>query len=344
MHLTMNSKLVTAAAAAAMLASCGGGATPFAGGAPASGTPAQLRAQRLDLPASRVSASIVDHRASWMSPEAKKKSSLLYVADEATDDVYVYSYPAGTLEGTLTGFATPSGICTNKRGDVFVLNGNGTTISVYAHGGSSLLRSLDLPGYPEFNCSVDPKTGNLAVGALAGSCGDCIAVFADAQGEARTYDPSGQNGLPGCGYDNKGNLFCDAYGSDGAFALYELPAKSSTVSQISVSGMSGVTGGWVQWDGKDLAVGTDSSGTIDRLALSGSSAKVQGTMTLTGAGDVWQAWLVGSKKRANRIVAPTYGGSLGAIAGYWKYPAGGNPTQTIGGFSQPDGAAVSTVH
>ena len=106
---------------------------------------------------------------SWMAPDAKRTTSLLYVADQGANDVNVYSYPRGTLKGTLTGFQTPSGVCSNKAGDVFILNGNGTTVEVYKHGGSSPIRTLDLPGYPELNCSVDPTTGNLALGVLGGS-------------------------------------------------------------------------------------------------------------------------------------------------------------------------------
>jgi len=43
-----------------------------------------------------------------------------------------------------------------------------------------------------------------------------------------------------------------------------------------------------------------------------------------------------------RIIAPTYGGSQ-AVAAYWDYPAGGAPTKAITGFSQPDGATLSTI-
>lgn len=41
--------------------------------------------------------------------------------------------------------------------------------------------------------------------------------------------------------------------------------------------------------------------------------------------------------------APTYAGTDGAIAGYWTYPAGASATKTITGFSQPDGATLSTI-
>ncbi|MBV8530329.1 MAG: hypothetical protein JO104_03355 [Candidatus Eremiobacteraeota bacterium] len=216
-----------------MLVGCGGITSP-AGGISGAGSMAQLRARGI-VGGSREAASSwrLDRRRSWMARDAKKMSSLLYVADEATGDVYVYSYPKGKLKGTLTGFNTPSGICSNKAGDVFILNGGGTTVEVFAHGGSAPLRTLDLPGYPELNCSVDPTTGNLAVGTLFGSCGYCIAVFADGQGTPTTYQPPNQKGIPGCAYDNEGNLFCDAYGNDNDnFELFELP-RAARISRPS---------------------------------------------------------------------------------------------------------------
>ena len=179
---------------------------------------------------------------------------------------------------------------------------------------------------------------------LAGSCGDCIAVFTSASGTPTTYSPSGQNGFPGCGYDNKGNLFCDAYGSsNNDFALYEVAAGSNSATLIPVSGASGLLPGSMQWDGKNLAFSASDAGTLYQVAVSGSTGSVVGSTTLDGTGNVWQFWLTntsGKKSKKERVIAPT-DGSAGALVGYWKYPAGGTATQTITGFSYPDGVAVS---
>jgi hypothetical protein len=281
-----------------------------------------------------------------MAPDAKKSKSLLYVADQDANDVEVYSYPGGKLKGTLTGFQTPSGVCSNKAGDVFILNGNGTTVEVYAHGGSSPIRTLDLPGYPELNCSVDPTTGNLALGVLGSTCGECFVVFAGGSGTPTVYTPSGQTGLPGCAYDNKGNLFCDAYGAGDAFALFELPKGSSTVSEVSVSGASGLTAASIQWDGTDLTFGAGAGPTLYQIALSGSTGSVVGSTSLSDASRVWQFWITnnlgGKKHKGLRVIAPTIGDSA-PFAGYWNYPAGGRPTKMItSGLTGPDGAALST--
>jgi hypothetical protein len=337
--------------ATAMLAGCAG-VSPLQQRFAGSNSAAQLRAHGIiGLSPELLRFAHSERRHSWMAPDAKKTPSLLYVADEDSNDVYVYSYPAGKLKGMLTGFNTPAGMCSNKAGDVFILNGGGTTVEVYAHGGSAPLRTLDLPGYPELNCTVDPTTGNLALGTLGGSCGDCIAVFADAQGIATTYEPSGQDGIPGCGYDNSGNLFCDAYGVEDSatFELFELPEGSYNLTKIAVN-YSGLKSGPVQWDGKYLAIGSGATGTIYQLQLSGSTGSVEGSTSLSGTGWVWQFWIAktqGGKRvpQGTRIIAPTYAGSDGAEVAYWSYPAGGDPTKTITNeyFSQPDGATLSTI-
>jgi hypothetical protein len=336
------------AAGCGLLAGCAGGLAPVQQGGAGADIPAQLRARGAGSRPLFERSQHLDRSRSWMAPGAKKAKTLLYVADEDTGDVNVYSYPSGTLEGTLTGFNAPSGMCSNKAGDVYVLNGGGTTVEVFAHGASAPLRTLDLPGYPELNCSVDPTTGNLALGVLDASCGDCIAVFTDGQGTPATYEPSGQSGIPGCGYDNSGNLFCDAYGSDDKFLLFELPAGGSNVFSVSVGGAGSLKAGPVQWDGKYLAVGSGALGTIYQLQISPSNASVVGSTVLAGTGWVWQSWIAktqGTKHvpEGTRIIAPTYAGTGGTETGYWKYPAGGNPTKIITGFYQPDGATLSTL-
>jgi hypothetical protein len=330
----------------ALLAGCGGGMSPGQLGATGSSTAAQLRSTGGAGAVRPFQSAAANAAHSWMAPDAKKSKTLLYVADQAANDVDVFSYPGGKLKGTLTGFETPSGICSGKAGDVFILNGNGMTVEVYAHGGSSPIRTLDTPGYPELNCSVDPTTGNLALGVLFGSCGYCIAVFPAGSGTPTTYSPSGQTGLPGCGYDNKGNLFCSAYGVSDAFTLFELPKGSSTVAMVPVSGAAGLLAGPTQWDGTDLAVGSGAGSTLYQIQLSGSAGSVVGSTSLSGSSAVWQFWITnnlgGKKHKGLRVIAPTLSGSVG-IAGYWNYPAGGTATKTITGLEQPDGAALSTA-
>jgi hypothetical protein len=101
-------------------------------------------------------------RVSWMAPDAKKQD-LLYISDVSDNEVTVYSYPSGKLEGTLTGFEVPTGLCSDKAGDVFVTDFEASEILEYAHGGTTPIATLSDPGQWPSGCSVDPMTGNLAV-------------------------------------------------------------------------------------------------------------------------------------------------------------------------------------
>ena len=270
-----------------LLAGCGGGMSPAQLGATGQSTVAQLRFIGGAAAAHPFQSASANTARSWMAPDAKKSKSLLYVADQGANDVEVYSYPDGKLKGTLTGFQTPSGVCSNKAGDVFILNGNGTTVEVYKHGGSSPVRTLDLPGYPELNCSVDPTTGNLALGVLGNTCGDCFVVFAGGSGTATVYTPSGQTGLPGCGYDNSGNLFCDAYGSGG-----RLCALRASQGRLDGRDDNGQRGEWL--NGGVDAMGRHRLGVWSRRradALSDTTLRIDGKRRrLDVAGSGAGAW------------------------------------------------------
>lgn len=351
---------LTATTASLALAGCGAGITP--GQIATQPGQAAQTLGRVATPAQQLAGasailprleSSPDRRGSWMAPGTTTSSSLLYVADENTNDVYVYAYPQGKLEGTLTGFNTPVGMCSDRSGNVYVLNGNGTSATVYAHGGTTPIGSLGLAGYPGLSCSVDPKTGNFAVGSFDGTnCAECpgfINIYPKGSSIPVTYQPSGQIGdLAGCAYDNHGNLFCDGYSRLGRkFILFELPAGSTTVNTVTVNSTS-IKSGPMQWDGKYLAVGSGASGTIYQIAISASGGTVAGTTTLNNTGWVWQSWILhtqGGKKvpQGTRIIAPTVIGSNQNYVGYWNYPAGGTATKTITGFSAPTGATVSTI-
>jgi hypothetical protein len=339
----------------ATLSACGGG-MPVATSAGSSAaarigpqelTPAQATARGLTpLPVAMTAA----RRGSWMAKGAAR-SALLYISGEATNAVYVYSYPKPTLVGTLTGFNAPSGECSAKNGDVYILNGGGNTVDVYAHGGTTPIATLDLPGYPGLSCSVDSKSGDFAVGTFYDdSCTECpgdIVIFPKGSNTPITYQPTGIIGEPpGCAYDNHGDLFCDAYSDkDYKFLLFELPKHSKTLTPISVAS-STLKSGPMQWDGEYLAIGSAAEGTIYQIALSGSTGTVEGTTTLDNTDWVWQSWITGAKngKQGTRIIAPTYLSSM-AYAGYWNYPAGGTATKTISlpSDSQPDGLTLSTA-
>src|SRR5579871_2767111 len=102
---------------------------------------------------------------SWMLPSAKSIKKLLYVAGAATSTVYVYDYKTRALVGKLTGFLQPNGECVDAKGDIWITDWQATTTTEYAHGGTAPIATLYTQS-EQTACSVDPTTGDLAVGTF----------------------------------------------------------------------------------------------------------------------------------------------------------------------------------
>jgi hypothetical protein len=281
----------------------------------------------------RAASTHLDHGRSWMSRDAKK-NDLVYVSDDGTNDVYAYSYTTQTLEGTLTGFNEPSGLCVDASGDVFVTNVYDQDILEYAHGGTTAIATLsDTNEYP-VGCSIDPTTGNLAVAnVFGGSQLGNVAIYADAQGTPVTYADPKIGFLDFDGYDDQGNLFVDGSDYEGSgFEFAVLPKGSSTFTTISLNFPIGLPGN-VMWDGKHITVGDQISNTIYRISVSGSSGKSAGSTVLRGGFEVNQYWIAGST-----VLGPDSGN---ADVGYWPYPHSGDAKKSITGLDQPYGATIS---
>lgn len=273
-----------------------------------------------------------DARRSWMAPDAKK-SDLLYISDLATGDVYAFSYPKGTLEGTITGLPEPQGLCVDKKGDVFVTTFAAEEIFEYAHGGTTAINTLTNSGEYMEGCSVDKTTGDLAAinfEPSGGGGGGGVSIFANASGSPTVLTDSNLYLGYQLGYDDKGNLFLDGVDSSRNFEFAELPKGSSGFTEISL-GVTINTPGGVQWDGKYVAVGDAKGGEI--YQTDGAGGKVEGTTTLTDSNGVFQFWIDGK-----RVVGAN---DYSANAMYWKYPAGGDPTKTLSNFDYPFGVTIS---
>lgn len=311
--------------AGALLVACSSGASQFA-----PSTAMQQSAVGLGT------AAHPDRGRSWMAPDAKT-TDLLYISSYNNGDVYVYSYPHDRLKGTLTGFSSPAGECVDKSGHVFITSGSG--ILEYAHGGTTPIATLKDAGSPQ-GCSVDPKTGNLAVtnySTTSSSQGN-VAIYKDAKGKPTYLTDSKIYHEYFCGYDNAGDLFVDGTEpSSDELKLSEIPSGRTFFRNITLN--QTITGaGGVQWDGKHLALGNLPEGpsTIYQFAINGEKGTKVGSTPLKGSGAVFQFWI----EQAN-VIGPNY---LANDVGIWAYPAGGSAKETItGGFDRPWGATVSKV-
>ncbi|MGA7200856.1 MAG: hypothetical protein WBX26_03440 [Candidatus Cybelea sp.] len=286
--------------AVAILAACGGSQPPI--GAPGV------------LPQSRAIPTYAEHGRSWMLPE-RKSGDLLYAALGQAGEVDVFSFPQGKLVQTLTGLNFPSGLCSDSAGNVWVATfyGNGGRMIEYAHGDASPLASLNDPDFYPNGCSVDPRTGDLAVTNNSYDGPGSLAIYKHARGKASLYyDVSILYSYDFCGYDNKGNLFVDGPG-----VLAELPKGDATFTTITVD--KGSPGGQVQWDGQYITFATHNSSAIYRVKVSGGTGTVVGVTHLRGVGaQMNSSWIQGTT-----TLIPTGKGS--EEIGFWKYPAGGKP-------------------
>src|SRR5580698_668462 len=278
----------------------------------------------------------------FLAVPGAKSGALLYVSNANNGTVSVFTYPDGSLVTTLTGFKEPYGLCSDKAGDVWIVDDETAAITEYAHGGSAPKATLTDPGEYPAGCSVDPTTGNLAVTNFeaANRGAGSITIFKKAKGTPKRYSDSSFSRVWFCSYDDKGNLFVDGYPSNNTLygvQLAELPHGTSAFSNISVN-QTIVTAGGVQWDGKYLAIADENgpgNGVVYQFAINGSVATKVTSSTLSDSQNIHQFWI---DPKRNRIVVPS--ASLSSV-GYWAFPKGGNPTKTISGLNIPEAVAIS---
>ncbi len=309
-----------------LLAGCGGGS----GGSQFSQLPATgqnaASAQRLGA----------DRRGSWMAPDAKSHD-LLYVSDLGTDHVNVYTYPGGALKGVLTGFSAVHYECVDAAGNVFIANGDAKQVLEYTHGGKTPIKTYTEPGFTH-GCSVDPKTGDLAILHDPPSSGyGGFSIYRHAKGKPTEYTTPNVFRVYFIGYDGNGNLFVDGSAYHLMFEIAELPAGSTTPKAITLN-QNIVLPGAIQWDGKYLAVGDQVSiygpSKIYQFSINGSSGTRVGTTSLADSCDVLQFWIQGKRVIASNVCA--------SHVLYFNYPAGGSSTKTISeSLSEPVGVTVS---
>jgi hypothetical protein len=339
-------RVCTLALSAGMLAGCGGGVLQSTPAAlqPAAALPAAAALTDCTpawLPNPRAIVCHPNKEKSWMSPAAAAKP-LLYVSDIGAEDVDVLSYPGGKLVGTLTGFNEPAGICTDRTGDVFIADGGSNRIVEYAHGGTKPIATLqgDGPGTP-LGCSVDPKSGNLAVTNFTANPGafGSVMFYTKASGAPQQYNALYHTYY--CAYDNDGNLYANGFDNSGRPTLVEFAKGQPPLVHLDLETNSGWAGG-LAWNGKHLLmedpiadkfVPSRPRNAIYVLSIASGIATLEQTMPLGGAVDVSEFAVRGK----TAIAADASNEDVG----YYPFPQGGNPTKTFTEFYEPLGVAIS---
>lgn len=275
-----------------------------------------------------------------MAPDAKRLD-LLYVSDYMTNDVDAYSFPqgklSGVLRGVLKGFVAPSGLCADRSGDVFVPDSSNSTILEYAHGSTRLVRTLNDREAIPYSCAVDPSSGDLAVVNNVSSHGPGnVAIYAHARGRPTRYNFGFVFLWYFAAYDDRGNLFIDAADDvpSEPMALLELRRGSRGLAEITLNEAIHTPGG-VGWDGKHVTVADSDASAIYRFSIAGTAGVKAGTTALRRGDFVTQYVIAGTD-----VIGANF---RGANVDFWKYPAGGTPLKTIGGFAEPFGITLSLV-
>ncbi len=195
------------------------------------------------------------------------------------------------------------------------------------------LKTLDAPtGSAPSSCAMN-TSGDLAVGILSGNDAGDVVIFKNASGSGTLYTtPLTQEYFDG--YDNNGNLFIDGFNKFNRLVLAELPKGGTQFQTITTSNTVRFPGS-VQWDGKYLTVLDQDVDAIYQYAVSGTNAKLKGTITLKGAVDCAQSWIV----RGLVYCADSFNND-GEV---FKYPAGGSIVATLtGNFDTPLGVVAAT--
>ena len=347
---------ISALAAAALLAACNGGSqasyAPSSGVSPAGAhAPGGVRGLHGNLSYTSVKAPNVhvDHHKSWVSPDVKKAPRLLFISDDSTYDVYIFTMPAMALKGTITGFSEPQGMCTDKSGNIWVTNTGTLQIIQLLRTGTVLNTLTDPTGYP-VGCAVNMSNGDLAVTNIFNTSGaGTIELYANASGTPTSLSNSNQYEYFFPTYDTSGNLYVDGFSNSGTWILSGCPAGSSSCHTLSVSGASPYFPGGLNWDrvGGNLIIGDqECGGNLESCqytaTVSGSSVTITATTILNDVnghgGDVDQGTLAPfSKYFAGPLISF---GSATTSANRWSWPAG-TVTNYSTSVSYPIGSAIS---
>lgn len=297
---------------------------------------------------------------SWVSPDAKRARKILFESDLGYESVEMFSLPDLKLLGVVTGFSAPAGMCSDKKGNVYVVNqAYKFQIIELSHTGSVLRAISDFYAVPQ-GCAVSPINGDLAVANIEGeSQPGMVSLF---PGAASGYDrwlrcPS-IGSYYFVGYDPHGHLFADGgvYNGKG-FHLCRGTDDNDNLSEVSVQGAVLNVPGMVQWDssGKFLAVGDQQcqgSGTscVYKMEISNDRGTVIGaTKPIGPTGKPLCDLVQGVIELGENAVLiggdTTKGcGTREASIDIWPYPRGGSPSKSYTNpnfIDEPTGAAIS---
>ena len=333
MNTTGLVKYASALVALAICSACGGGSavapssavlnvqyvgkTPYINGRP--------------VTAARVGGSVLPRFAALV-PDVVQGRKREYVSNSYGTYTAIFNYPKSDQQvGMINGDGGQG--CTNVlygygKG-IFWNVGGQTQVTEYEVRKNTPIKTLSIPFSFPTSCAMD-TSGDIAVGNYDGGQ---VAIFKNASGSGTVYTtPLDEEFFDG--YDNQGNLFADGFtGSRVGFELVELPKGSSKFQTITTSNSIQFPGS-VQWDGTYLTVFDQQADNLYQYTVSGTTATLKGTVSLSSAGDCAQTWIV-----QGLIYCGDAGNEDGEV---FNYPGGGSATAVLGsGLPVPLGVTAA---
>lgn len=262
-----------------------------------------------------------------------------------TGAVYMFDYKTGAFIGQLAQppetFLEVQGACSDKSGNVYIVNTEESTIDEYNHSGT-YVASLSDPGQFPVGCAYDRSTGNLAVSNIINTSGGpgSISIFSGGVLQ-NTYFPPNMTRVYFLGYEGgTGTLWLDGSNSSSGFQYDSF--SGGTFTPVAITGGTIGFPGTVAWSAKthSMNVGDQDTFSAPTFYQVSDAGAITGS-TVTNCGqisdfcDIVQATIKGPG-----IVAPD---SIALQANTFPYPAGGAPIQSYTGpsYVQPIGSAVS---
>lgn len=339
MNTTGLVKYAAALVAVAICSACGGGSAVAPSNAAVSGAYTYV-GRTLSVNGRLVTAArppSSQPRYATILPDRHRRSKKFeYIINDYGSYASIFDYPkSSAMIGQINGVGGQG--CTN------VLYGYGKKI-FWIVAANNQIEEFKVPQTPiktlsvnysfPSSCAMD-ASGDLAVGILyaAAKGGGDVVIFKNASGSGTVYTtPLDEEFFDG--YDSQGNLFADGFtGARSGFALVELPKGSSKFQTITTSNAVQFPGS-VQWDGKYLAVFDQLANAFYRYAVSGTQATLKATVSITGASDCAQTWIV-----KGLVYCGDAGNGNGEV---FKYPAGGPAIAVLGsGLPEPLGVTAA---
>jgi hypothetical protein len=260
-----------------------------------------------------------------MSPEKKKKKKqLLYVSDEGSGVIDIFSVPSYSEVGQITsGLDQPEGIATDKKGNLYVSNLSGGTVTVYKPGGTSPSLTLTEPDGPD-DVAVG-SNGYVYVGDTDG--GVDVYPPGATSSSSRLTNSDLDEGVYGVGVDASNNVYAAGLGSSGAVVV-EFADASGSGTNLSLTELEEPSGVLIDKH-NDVVVSDGELGAV--LIYPPGQTSPSSTISATGADRS------ALNKNESEIYVPEGGNDQVGVYDYPKGTAG--TTISIGNFTS--GTALS---